>query len=157
MYENTECTIRIQDRIFKPFCYERGVRRECLTSPDLCNVYIDDMLDKIQGIEVIGLEYKVKGLHFADDTVIFADDISEMKKNIKWIESWCKINCMEINASKSGLLVIPFDQEVDLELTEIKYNDENIPRVNSYKYLGVTITPELSLENMARERISKGN
>ena len=83
MYENTECTIRIQDRISKPFCYERGVRQGCPTSPDLFNVYIDDMLDKIQGIEVIGLEYKVKGLHFADDTVIFADDISKMKENKK--------------------------------------------------------------------------
>ena len=89
MYESTECRVRVQDRTLDPFGYERGVRQGCPTSPDLFNIYIDDMLDNIEGIETPGLNYKVKGLHFADDTVIFAETIEEMKYNLKEIETWC--------------------------------------------------------------------
>ena len=102
MYENTECKVRVQDKTSKPFIYERGVRQGCPTSPDLFNIYIDDMLDNLKGIETQGLGYKVKGLHFADDTVIFYNTIKEMKINLDKIERWCDKNCMEINALKSG-------------------------------------------------------
>ena len=70
MYENTEFTVRVQNKILRSFSYERGVRQGCPTSTNLFNIYIDDMLDNVKVVEVPGLDYRVKGLHFAEDTVI---------------------------------------------------------------------------------------
>ena len=44
------------------------------------------MLDNVKGVDVPVLDYKIKGLHFADDTVIFSETIEEMRLNIKKIE-----------------------------------------------------------------------
>ena len=60
MYENTECTVRVQDRISKSLIYERGVRQGYPTAPNSFNIYIDDMLDNVKGVDVPGLDYKIK-------------------------------------------------------------------------------------------------
>ena len=146
----------MQDKTSKPFIYERGVRQGCPTSPDLFNIYIDDMLDNLKGIETPGLGYKVKGLHFADDTVIFSNTIEEMKINLEKIEKWCDENCMEINALKSGLMEVSLEGSTSIKNIHLKYKNEIIPHVNEYKYLGVTVTPDLSIEKLAKERIGKG-
>ena len=61
MYESTHMRVRVNDKLTKKFRYERGVRQGCPTSPLLFNIYINDLLDDIEPIEVSGLDNGLNG------------------------------------------------------------------------------------------------
>ena len=85
MYSNTKMRVKIGDQISKEFSYERGVRQGCPTSPLLFNLYINDILNNIQPIDVEGIEDGLKGLIFVDDTVIAANNMIELNEKFKFM------------------------------------------------------------------------
>ena len=155
MYQNTKMKVKIDDELSDEFKYERGVRQGCPTSPLLFNIFIDDLLDNIEPIDVEGLENGFRGLMFADDTVIAADNFNDLKNKLDIINNWMNNNEMEINPSKCGIMIINKENEI-LELEEIKYNNEIIPIINEYVYLGVEFNDKLDLKKCAEYKRNKG-
>ena len=153
MYQNTYMRVKVGTQLSESFKYERGVRQGCPTSPILFNIYINDILDRIRPIEVEGLCHGFRGLMFADDTVIAAESLEDLNNKIKIIQEWMSENSMEINPSKCGVMLV---KEGIVNIPEIKYNNEIIPNVNSYTYLGVEFNDQLDLELMAGLRQRKG-
>ena len=155
MYSNTKMQVRCDNMLSNSFEYQRGVRQGCPTSPLLFNIFIDDLLDNIEPVEVEGLECGLRGLMFADDTVVVAKDYNDLKDKLKLIEEWMKNNLMEVNPAKSGIMVIKGNNDIgDNEV--IYYNNEELPKVNRYTYLGVELNNELDLKKMADFRKQKG-
>lgn len=152
MYSNTRMSVRIGQEVSETFRYERGVRQGCPTSPLLFNIYIDDLLDEVQPVEVEGLNNGLRGLLFADDTVILAESKDDLEQKLKSISKWMDMNSMEINPSKCGIMIIS-DQE---SLCDIKYKGEQIPRVDKYTYLGIEFNRQLDLQEMSSYRVNKG-
>ena len=97
--------VRSGNEYSDPFTLERGVRQGCPTSPLLFDIFIDDILDDIQGISIPNSEETISGICFADDTLIFGNYIEDINKKIKSIEKWMGFNYMEVNTSKCGLLL----------------------------------------------------
>ena len=156
MYENTFMRIRIGKNLTEPFRYERGVRQGCPTSPLLFDIYINDILNSINPVEVPGLQNGLRGLMFADDTVILADSILDLTTKLCSIDRWMIDNAMEINPSKCGIMVIRSDP-LNLEpIAPIAYNGENIPMVDKYVYLGIEFNNMLNIDLMSKHRIDKG-
>lgn len=73
LYENTKMKVRVGNDKSRSFSYGRGVRQGCPTSPLIFNYYINDILDNMQSIPVCGLQNGIRGLMFADDTVLFSE------------------------------------------------------------------------------------
>ena len=157
MYKETKCRVRVQNMYTEPFEYQRGVRQGCPTSPDLFNLYINDMLDDQAGITVPGLKDVIKGLHFADDTVIFGETKEDIEQSLVKIKEWCEKNCMEINVSKCGLMKFRRVTEENPEAIKVLYGQEEVPETKHYEYLGVKITESLSYDSMAKHREANGN
>lgn len=75
-----------------------GVPQEYILSPILFNVYINDLIEKVE---------KIKGTEiycYADDMVVIGDTRRLFEQAIKKIESWCKKNKMGLNKDKSQIL-----------------------------------------------------
>lgn len=87
MYENTFMSVRINNTLTEPFRYDRGVRQGCPPSPLLINIYINDLLDDINPIEVPCLPNRLRGLMFADDTVILADSYSDLSEKLEVVKN----------------------------------------------------------------------
>jgi len=107
-----------------------GVAQGKLCSPNLFNIYIDDLLIKMNNICYCALA-------FADDTVFVCEDKEQLLTVIKELENWCKANKIEINKKKSGIFITNDDGK-DPDFIE------DYPVVLEYKYLGVLLDTKIS-------------
>ncbi|MGL5636332.1 MAG: RNA-directed DNA polymerase, partial [Bacteroidales bacterium] len=155
MYENTTLRIRIGNQTGESFQYKRGVRQGCPTSPLLFNIYYDSILKEMDPVPVEGINGGLKGLMFADDTVIVGRTRSELVNKLAIIENWLSINAMELNPSKCGIMEIDTDPYFP-QMEPILYNGELIPSIDKYVYLGTEINKSLDLTEMAKYRLNKG-
>ena len=151
MYDNTFMRVKINNKLTEPFRYERGVRQGCPTSPLLFNIYINDILDDITPLQVEGLEHGLRGLMFADDTVILADSHTDLQNKLNSINRWMINNAMEVNPSKCGVMEIS-----STPIEPILFNGEMIPKVDKYIYLGMEFNNQLNIDMMSRYRLGKG-
>ena len=148
--------VRVNNTLTKPFRHERGVRQGCPTSPLIFKIFINDLLDKIRPIRVEGIPEGIKGLMFADDTVILADSESDLNQKLTLIDKWMKENHMEINPSKCGIMDIKSNDNTNLLGGAILFNGEEIPIVDTYTHLGIEFNSQLDLSAMAKFRLEKG-
>jgi exonuclease III len=155
MYENTTLRVRSGNITGESFRYERGVRQGCPTSPLLFNIFINSLLVKINPVQIEGLRYGLKGLMFADDTVIAADSRLDLEEKLGIIQHWMIENQMEINPEKCGIMEINQDSFCP-QGKPVLYDGIELPNVNKYVYLGTEINNSLNLYEMAKYRLGIG-
>lgn len=155
MYENTSIRVRVDGQLGAATRYKRGVRQGCPTSPLLFNIFYDDILAHQQPVLVEGLASGVRGLMFADDTVLLAETRQELVEKLGVIKAWTDENSMEVNPSKCGLMEITTDQSAP-HLEPIPFSGESIPVVSEYTYLGVELNRKLDLSQSAMYRVRRG-
>lgn len=155
MYLKTRMQVRIGDQNSNSFRYERGVRQGCPTSPLLFNIYIDDLINKIDPIEVEGLPNGLRGLLFADDTVIAATSIEDLQNKLQIIKVWMDENSMAVNPSKCETMHIKALNN-EISPIEIRYDVDIIPCVSTYTYLGIEFNNSLDCDLISKFRIEKG-
>jgi len=97
------------------------------------------------------LAYLLEGLSsklFADDTTIYssglvlADVIVDFQKRIKPLGSWCSLNRLDINWSKTYVMFIT-NSRITLPTT-VLLNDVSVSVVNEFKLLGITLDNKLN-------------
>ncbi|OMJ18351.1 RNA-directed DNA polymerase from mobile element jockey [Smittium culicis] len=98
----------------------------------LFDLFINDILENIKGINIPTINKKIKGLLFADDAVVFADSPSELQIAFERVSEWAEKWEMQVNASKCGVIGIG-------QSTKMIFMMQNgiVPQVKEYKYLGV--------------------
>lgn len=101
-----------------------------------------------------GLRSGLRGLMFADDTVIAAESVSDLNEKLEVIQDWMRDNAMEVNPSKCGVMVI--DEPSQILNEPVLFNGEEIPVVDKYIYLGIEFNDQLNMSEVAKYRLGKG-
>jgi hypothetical protein len=148
LYENPKLCVRAGNGLSKEVNYSRGVRQGCPSSPILFDLYINDILQKMEGVWVPGCDEMLKGLLFADDAVILAETKEQLAAEIERVYGWARTWEMQVNVDKCGIMVFPEEDTLAI--------DPSIPMVKSYRYLGVQITEDLCPMKMAKGNVGKG-
>lgn len=109
----------------------KGVLQGDSLSPTLFIVYASDLPQYI-------LEPETDCLMYADDLVIFSENIDQLRTSIRKLEEWCSENKLQINKSKTKIL--KFRNGGKLKRTdEVSLDNSEIEFVNTYEYLGLKL------------------
>ena len=101
-----------------------------MLSPDLFNVYINDMITILSRVRLTPIVY-------VDDLAVICDGDSRLFEAMDLIETWAGQNDIEVNKKKSGILVIQNDKNKEKE-----YRGYLVRKW--YKYLGIRLKKELN-------------
>ena len=103
IYDNVRCSVRINGKLTEWFDVNCGLKQGCSLSSILFNLYINDLIVKINSLDIgidIGGE-KVGILAYADDVVLLAESENDLQILMDELNIWCEHNKLEVNVSKS--------------------------------------------------------
>lgn len=126
-------------------------------SPVLFNLYINDLLNRVDPVPVRGLSSGLRGLMYADDTVIVGDSMYDITEKLEVAACWMRENGMEINANKCGLMLVRDADDTTYITNQLVHNGELIPNVERYVYLGIEFNNLLNYDWMSQYRLGKAS
>ncbi|XP_078607973.1 uncharacterized protein LOC144879949 [Branchiostoma floridae x Branchiostoma japonicum] len=142
LYEEVKSCVRINEEISGMFNCTKGVRQGCILSPFLFAFFIRDLDDHLKqsgcrGIQVGDVE--ILSLMFADDLALCADSVIGLQRVLNALNTYCSKWQLTVNLVKTKVMV--FRNGGKLKRTEKWYYcGKKVDVVNSYKYLGITIS-----------------
>ena len=141
IYKNTQCAIKIDDKLTQFFPCKKGVRQGDPLSPTLFNIFINDLFAKLRRgncnpVTLNGTDY-LNGLAYADDIVLLSTEKEGLQQAIDIAENYCQTWKLKINRKKTKSMVFSRgNQKIN---TTFNINGENLENVKEFKYLGITI------------------
>lgn len=145
MYNGIKSSISINGESSPFFACDCGVRQGENLSPVMFSLYLNDlesflMHKGLPGITVdvndeeFMIYLKLFSLLYADDTVLMADNPTDLQSCLHAFSSYCKEWKLNINIGKTKILIFGARKKPNIMF---KIGNENIEIVDSYKYLGV--------------------
>lgn len=157
IYKGNKARVKVNGKFSPEFESSIGLRQGCILSPLLFDVYINDLVKKINksnlGITIEdekGISKSISCLLYADDIVVITDDSTKLQKMLDLVTEWCHMWQMEVNHSKCGMMTNNNGDQPKFTLT-----CKEIPQVSEYKYLGVIFTPDGTWDKEIKQRIEK--
>ncbi len=112
------------------------------------------------GVKIVGLDINRRevGLLFADDLALLCGNIENLKLALNCIQNWATKFEMRFGVNKCGIIGFGNGAQRNLrqEAQQLTLDQQMIPLVGEYSYLGVPFTASLDVGLMAAARAAKG-
>ena len=140
MYELNNAVIKWKQNKSDSFKLNNGVKQGGILSPYLFSVYIDPLLNSINGSSFgchVGSE-PCNVFSFADDVVLLSPTLTGLNRLIDICQVYANTFSVKFNPSKSKLM---YFNNCNIKVNpRVKINDVEIQVVDNIKYLGFSIT-----------------
>lgn len=153
LYRQQRATVRTANLVSEWFRIRKGVRQGCNLSPCLFNILAEQImrkaLDGYSGGFKIGGKV-ISNLRYADDIVLVATSAEELQDLMNRVEKSAKEYNMLINATKTKVL------SNTNETLNIKVEGGILEQVDTFTYLGCTITKNADCSSEIKSRMALG-
>lgn len=133
---------------------ECGVRQGGLTSPDLFNLYVNDLIGELRSARLgchLG-NVCVNNLSYADDMVLLSPSIKGLRKLLLICEQYAVAHGLKYNVSKTEMIVFRSGRGPE-KVPEVQLGGVTIKMVTQFRYLGHLLTESLKDDyDIERER-----
>ena len=145
-YEHQIYYIKWEKLLSDGFHVSNGVRQGGILSPALFNVYVNDLSEALlssnTGCNING--QCINHILYADDTVIMAPSPHSLQNLLNVCDNYAQDNDIKYNEKKTVMMCFKPSGMNNLNIPIFTLNGKILKFVNEYKYLGVTITENLS-------------
>ena len=156
MYQNIRSCVKTSQGLTNYFESFIGVKQGCNLSPNLFNIFINDIPEIFdQECNPITLgNSKLNCLLYADDLLILSDDEKGLQNSINNLYSYSEKWKLNINTKKTKLMVFnKSGRKIEINCT---FGKDKIPVVNAFTYLGTTLTSSGSFTPNQENLYNKG-
>ena len=147
MYKGSESCIKADGILSKYFKCQTGVRQGDVLSPNLFNIYINDLPEIFEGdidSPMLAEQY-IHCLLYADDLVLFSLSTVGLQRKLNKLYSYCQEWELSINTKKTQVMAIS-SQKGYIPNENMTIGDTKLSWVSNYKYLGIEIHADGSLK-----------
>ena len=137
MYESSQACIRLSDGLTNQFKIGMGVRQGDVLSPNLFNIFINDLPKYFQSC-ADSVKLNTADLHclmYADDVVILTESATGLQEKLNKLEEFCADWCLNVNTDKTKIIF--FNKAGSNIKWKFIFHDIIIDCVSSYRYLGL--------------------
>ena len=154
LFDNNTSKLVVNGKTSRDIINRRGLLQGSTLSPDLFNVYIDDLITTLinEGPEMATYgTFRSNCLFFADDGNIHASSYEDLRALLRICVEWGDTNGIEFAPSKCVYIGPKDEEELDLEI-----NGVQIPKEEKFTYLGMVMDKKgVNFEDSMNKRIQK--
>lgn len=149
--------VKINEIFSIEYKIETGVPQGGVLSPILFSIYINDIINQ-----------PIKHGKISAYSNLFADDLTAsgastslnsieklLNKYLQKLEEWLRLWRLSINANKCQYILFTKNTKDNRFMLDLKLFNENIPRVQSLKFLGITLDSRMSFNKCVEETYDK--
>ena len=152
LYQDVKCCVRINGHKTDWFKVSTGLKQGCLISPLLFNLYINDLVSVVQGLNcgVPVDDELVSILLYADDIALVAPDENSLQRMLDCLNDWCLQWQLVVNIDKSQVVHFRRGPSVPRSGFNFKCGQSELQTVEKYRYLGLIFTEFLDFNIMSK-------
>ncbi|KAK1784066.1 hypothetical protein P4O66_021738, partial [Electrophorus voltai] len=136
---NRPQSVRVGNCASSTLTLSTGAPQGCVLSPPLYSLYTYDCTATSSSNIIV---------KFADDTIVVGlisdNDERAYLEEIKHLENWCPENNLLLNVSKTKELIVDCSKKQERHYQPVRISGTTVERVDSFRYLGVHISQDLS-------------
>ena len=157
MYKDIYSCVKISDVLSDDIKCERGVRQGDVLSPNLFNIFVNDLpqwLGVTEYTPVLGNDY-VNCLMYADDLAILSLSVDDLQAQLNKLFEYCQIWGLEVNTAKTKVMVLS-KSGFKKPTNELKLGNQVLQWTSAYKYLGLELHNNGNYVKTAENLCSRG-
>ncbi|VDI71128.1 Hypothetical predicted protein [Mytilus galloprovincialis] len=153
LYVDVRYAVKVNGHMTDMFGVNMGVKQGCKISPSLFSVYVNDLVDEINNLNLgipINESCILSVLLYADDIVLLAPDEESLQMMLNVVNNWCSKWRLSLNFEKTKIIHFRCPAAPRSNFNFL-FGDTTIDYCSKYRYLGLWLDEHLNWKYTVRE------